>query len=218
MLGQKSFGTFFAPIEPHYNRPDVTEVVVNEIGRIGIETRMGWEWIDTPELDYPALRALCDLMAGFTKQDVSEERPVVSSVLPDGARVQCVIPPAVPANTVSITIRKASAVTMALADMGRSGLFERTASHKVGLTDSDGELLDLYRAEKWETFLHRAVEERKNILISGATGSGKTKACGHLGDSLFRVDRIQGWRRGCHLGSTRIERRAVGTGSTSAAR
>ena len=173
-LGQKSFGTFFAPIEPHYNRPDVTEVVINEVGSIGIETRMGWEWIDTPELDYPALRALCDLMAGFTKQDVSEERPVVSSVLPDGARVQCVIPPAVPANTVSITIRKASSVTMALGDMGRSGLFERTMSHKLGLTDSDGELLELYRAEQWEVFLKRAVEERKNILISGATGSGKT--------------------------------------------
>ena len=172
--GEKTFDAFFRPIQPHYARDDVTEVVVNKIGEIGIETPKGWEWIDTPELDYLALRKLCDLIAGFTKQDVSEEEPVVSSVLPDGARVQCVIPPAVPNGTVSITIRKASSVTMSMQDLARGGLFEKTASGRSGASGGDAELLDLYREQDWPKFLRRAVEERKNILISGATGSGKT--------------------------------------------
>ncbi|MEO5598872.1 MAG: P-type DNA transfer ATPase VirB11 [Novosphingobium sp.] len=171
-VGERTFDAFFAPIAPHYERKDVTEVVVNAIGEIGIETPNGWEWIETPELDYRALRTLCDLIAGFTKQDVSEEMPVVSSVLPDGARVQCVIPPAVPTGTVSITIRKASSIAMSMEDLEQGGLFERTAPREASPTDD--ELLALYRDKDWPRFLKRAVEERKNILISGATGSGKT--------------------------------------------
>ncbi len=181
--GEKTFEAFFAPIAPHYRRPDATEVVINKTGEVGIETAQGWEWVEEPALDYLGLRKLCDLIAGFTKQDINEEEPVVSSVLPDGARVQCVIPPAVPTGTVSITIRKASSVTMTMADFERSGMFEQTAPGRSGAAAADAELLSLYQAQAWPRFLRRAVEERKNILISGATGSGKTS----LSKALIRM-------------------------------
>lgn len=168
------FDAFFAPIAELYGRPDVTECVINKPYEVGLETRNGWEWFHVPEIDYKWLRKLCDLMAGVTRQDVDTEHPVVSSVLPGGARVQCLVPPAVPTNTVSITIRKASDRTWTLGDFETQGLFELTRPADAGMSPEDRELTCLRDQARWPDFFRRAVEARKNILISGATGSGKT--------------------------------------------
>jgi type IV secretion system protein VirB11 len=83
-----------------------------------------------------------------------------------------VIPPAVEPGFVSITIRKASNKTMALADLDGSGLFSEMKEHGVS-NEVDQNLLALRAAGDWNGFFKLAVEARKNILISGATGSGK---------------------------------------------
>jgi type IV secretion system protein VirB11 len=168
------FGAFFEPVAALFAREDVTECVINRPYEVGLETRAGWEWFDVPELDYKWLRKLCDLMAGATRQDVDTEHPVVSSVLPNGARVQCLVPPAVPTGTVSITIRKASDATWSLDEFKRQGLFENTRVADSGMSPEDHELTALRDRAHWPEFFRRAVEVRKNILISGATGSGKT--------------------------------------------
>src|SRR5579875_153676 len=97
-----------APISRHLEREDVTELVVNEPGHIGLETRGGWEWHEEPALDHAALMTLAKLIAGLTKQDINAEYPICSSVLPGGERAQVVVPPAVEQGFISITIRKAS--------------------------------------------------------------------------------------------------------------
>ena len=168
------FDAFFAPVRRLFERDGVTECVINRPYEVGLETRLGWDWFDVPELDYKWLRKLCDLMAGVTRQDVDEEHPVVSSVLPDGARVQCLVPPAVPPGTVSITIRKASAVSWSISDFERQGLFRETCASGGAMSGEDRELASLRDQAKWADFFRGAVAARKNILISGATGSGKT--------------------------------------------
>lgn len=168
------FDAYFAPLRRLFERPDITECVVNKPFEVGLESRQGWQWFEVPELDYKWLRKLCDLMAGVTRQDVDEEHPVVSSVLPDGARVQCLVPPAVPTGTVSITIRKASSVTWSMADFERQGLFGQTRSADSGMSKDDHALAALRDEGRWPEFFKQAVGARKNILISGATGSGKT--------------------------------------------
>jgi type IV secretion system protein VirB11 len=168
------FDAFFAPIAELFARPDVTECVINRPFEVGLETRAGWEWFTVRELDHKWLRKLCDLMAGVTRQDVDMEHPVVSSVLPGGARVQCLVPPAVPTDTVSITIRKASDTSWSLADFDQQGLFTLTRTADTGMSPEDHELAGLRDQARWPEFFRRAVEARKNILISGATGSGKT--------------------------------------------
>ncbi|RYF20726.1 MAG: P-type DNA transfer ATPase VirB11 [Oxalobacteraceae bacterium] len=161
------------PIQRHLARSDVTELVINRPGLIGLETRNGWEWHEEPALDNAALMTLAKLIAGLTKQDINSEYPVCSSVLPGGERAQVVVPPAVEQGFISITIRKASGVTMNINDFEREGLFSEV--RQAGLHgEVDDELLRLRDAGEWKEFFKLAVLERKNILISGATGSGKT--------------------------------------------
>lgn len=162
-----------APIGRHLGRDDVTELVINQPGWVGLETRNGWEWHEEPALDNAALMTLAKLIAGLTKQDINAEYPVVSSVLPGGERAQVVVPPAVEQGFVSITIRKASGVSMNIDDFERAGLFSDVRAH--GLHEEVDSRLQNYRqASDWKAFFRLAVEARKNILISGATGSGKT--------------------------------------------
>ena len=162
-----------APNRRHLERDDVTELVINEPGVIGLETRHGWEWHDEPALDNAALMTLAKLIAGLTKQDISAEYPIVSSVLPGGERAQVVIPPAVESGFISITVRKASGVSMDIDDFERAGLFSEVRARGLH-QEVDGELQRLQAAGDWKAFFRLAVSSRKNILISGATGSGKT--------------------------------------------
>ena len=62
--------------------------------------------------------------AGHTRQDIGPEYPVVSTTLIGEERCHIVVPPAVPAGTVSLTIRKPSALTMTLDAFERTELFE----------------------------------------------------------------------------------------------
>jgi len=161
------------PIRRYLERDDVTELVINEPGLIGLETREGWEWHAEPALDNAALMTLATLIAGLTKQDISAEYPIVSSVLPGGERAQIVAPPAVEQGFISITVRKASGVTMDIDAFERAGLFSEVRAR--GLQEEvDAQLQGYREVGDWKAFFRLAVESRKNILISGPTGSGKT--------------------------------------------
>src|SRR3546814_14035965 len=91
-----------------------------------------------------------------------------------GERAQLVGPPAVPAGTVSITSRKPSSVTLTMEDFERGGLFSERKIATRQVSPLDVELRELLDAGKHIEFFQKAVQGRKNILISGATGAGKT--------------------------------------------
>ena len=166
---------YLAPLRPFLEPDDVTEVVINRPGEVGVEQAGGWRWHETPELTEPWLRTLAVAAAAYTKQDVDAERPICSTVLPGEARCQIVLPPAAPAGTVSLTIRKPSHRRMGLSDFEAAGLFADTRPADVdGVDDVDVALIERRTAGDWTGFFRLAVEGRRNILISGATGSGKT--------------------------------------------
>lgn len=162
------------PIRPALDREDVTEIVINQPGEIGIEAKNGWEWEKHPALTFQSLFALARAAAAFTNQDINAENPICSTILPTGERVQLVVPPAVPAETVSITIRKPSTVTMTIDDFEKGGLFSETKKISRAASPIDAKLAELLNEKNHIEFFKLAVESRKNILISGATGSGKT--------------------------------------------
>src|SRR3546814_862816 len=88
--------------------------------------------------------------------------------------VQLVLPPVVPDGTVSITVRKPSTKTMMMADFEASGLFSETKVATKRVSPVEEKLLGLLHAGRHIEFFELAVQSRLNILISGATGSGKT--------------------------------------------
>jgi type IV secretion system protein VirB11 len=163
---------YLAPLRRHLEPGDVTELVVNRPGEFAVERAGGWVWFEAPELTEAALRPLAVSAAAVTTQDVTAETPICSTVLPSGERCQIVLPPA--AEHVSLTLRKPSAVNFGMDDFVRAGLFERVARIGEALNPQEAELLRLRDTGQWPGFFQAAVVARKNILISGATGSGKT--------------------------------------------
>jgi type IV secretion system protein VirB11 len=162
---------YLAPIRPLLGTAGVTEVVVNRPGEFAVEDATGWRWVDAPELSEEALTRIAVAAAAATRQDVTPERPICSTVLPTGERCQIVLPPA--AEHVSLTFRKPSGLSFSLEDLDGAGFFEAASQTRSGPAQNDG-VLPCGRAGGWPAFFRAAVRSRRNILISGATGSGKT--------------------------------------------
>ncbi len=163
---------YLAPLRRYLEPPDVTELVVNRPGEFAVERLGGWRWHDAPELTEAALRPLAIAAAAVTTQDVTAETPICSTMLPSGERCQIVLPPA--AEHVSLTLRKPSATTFGMTDFVQTGLFEGLGLSVGALKPEETELIARRDAGDWSGFFETAVRARKNILISGATGSGKT--------------------------------------------
>jgi type IV secretion system protein VirB11 len=163
---------YLAPLRQRLEPPDVTELVINRPGEFAVETLEGWTWFEDPGLTESALQPLAVAAAAVTAQDVTRETPICSTVLPSGERCQIVLPPA--AGHISITLRKPSERSLRMEDFIAAGLFERVTVARPDLRPEETALLALRDAGDWPAFFAAAVKSRKNILISGATGSGKT--------------------------------------------
>ncbi|MDR9774744.1 P-type DNA transfer ATPase VirB11 [Rhizobium hidalgonense] len=166
------------------------EVIVNRPGQVVTEGREGWQTYEVPELSYDRLMRLARAVASFSNQSIDETRPILSATLPGDERVQIVIPPATMKGTVSFTIRKPSSVSLTLDDLDQGGLFADVEPAEGGGGQSDKRLLEYYRVGAYKAFLHQAVFARKNIIISGATGSGKTTLSKALTHHIPQSERI----------------------------
>lgn len=162
------------PLSPFLRDKTLYEVIVNRPGKVITEGANGWQTHDIPELSYDRLTRLARAVASFSNQSIDESRPILSATLPDDERIQIVIPPATTKATVSITIRKPSAVSLSLDDLDLGGMFSDVVRVQEDASRSDQRLLEFYKIGAYKQFLREAVLTRKNIIISGATGSGKT--------------------------------------------
>jgi type IV secretion system protein VirB11 len=182
---------YLAPLRGLLAPDDVTELVINRPGEVGVEQNGQWRWHEEPLLTEAWLRTLAVAAAAFTKQDVSDARPICSTALPGDERCQIVLPPAVPPGTVSLTIRKPSRRCVGLDDFASAGLFDAVAPADASVVDPvDAELMALRAAGDWTQFFRLAVGARRNILISGATGSGKTTFAKGLVEAIPDHERL----------------------------
>ncbi len=165
---------YLAPLRSLLEPADVTELVVNRPYEVGVESTGGWRWACVPELSFDWLSTLAIAAAAHTRQDIGSDLPLCSTVLPGGERCQIVVPPATPEGCISLTIRKPATAAFDIDALAAAGLFNDTIETACGLNTEDQELLTLKSERAWATFFKLAVRARKNVLVSGATGSGKT--------------------------------------------
>ena len=158
------------------NDPNVTEICINRPGEVFLETRNGWQAVPVPGLTYDRARQFCTTVVNESKtgQRITHTEPVVSLTFPTGQRAQFVLPPAVPADTVSITIRLPSRYVKTLDQYQADGFFSQILVSDGQVGELDKELMALLEAKDYHGFFSKAVLYKKNIVVSGATGSGKT--------------------------------------------
>ncbi len=176
-----------APLRRFLDDETLTEIVINEPSIVLTEGRDGWRQHEVREVTQQWCLELGRLIANDTDQSIDREHPLLAGQLPGGERVQVAIPPVVAQGTSSITIRKPSTFVLTLEEIVASGAFEATRCEQSlrlskdereciegNLPEDDAALLELFRAGRWFEFFDKAVKRRKNIMSSGATGSGKT--------------------------------------------
>jgi type IV secretion system protein VirB11 len=154
--------------------PGITEICVNRPGECFVETGTGWRREPLPEASFEWCLRFAKLVANFSGQRVDAAVPLLSAALPGGERVQIVLPPATTSDTVAISIRRPSQRHWSIEELARDGIF-REARHRAPRSDpTEPQLLELLETRQYEAFMRLAVLSRKNILVSGPTGSGKT--------------------------------------------
>jgi type IV secretion system protein VirB11 len=152
---------YLEPFRDWLTKSDVTEILVNRPGEVWIEQRGQMRRQDAPKVDDSLLQRLAEQVARISHQGISRERPLLAAMLPNGARVQFVAPTATRAHW-ALAIRRHCLLDMPL-DAYASGPLEpvERPAHSSPEEDPIG-------------FLRDAVRERKTILISGGTSTGKT--------------------------------------------
>ncbi len=155
--------------------PEITEVCINRPGEVFVERGSRWERHECPALTLSHLAGLAVAVAKFSNnQDINENSPILSAMLPKNERIQIVRPPACEPGTYSITIRKPSSMARSLEDYKKAGFFDHVRPATTDLTPGEHELKRLHAAGDYLGFLRAAVKQDKVIVVAGETGSGKT--------------------------------------------
>jgi pilus assembly protein CpaF len=139
------------PLEPFVRDPEVTEIMVNNWDTIYVERAGKLYWTGTKFHDDQQLRRTIDKIVGKVGRRVDEASPYVDARLPDGSRVNAVIPP-LAIDGPALTIRKFAADPYQADDLIEFGTMTSPVAK----------------------FLEACVRGRINILVAGGTGAGKT--------------------------------------------
>ena len=155
------------PLEPFVRDPDVTEIMVNGWDSVYVERAGKLYWTGSKFHDDSQLRRTIDKIVGKVGRRIDESSPYVDARLPDGSRVNAVIPP-LSIDGPALTIRKFSADPYQADDLISFGTLTR-------------QVVDL---------LDACVRGRLNMLVSGGTGAGKTTTLNVLSSLLPDDERI----------------------------
>ena len=123
--------TYLKPLEKVFAEDGVNEISINRPFEAWVENKGDIRYEGLPELTLDHLRELALLVAQSTDQRISEENPLLSATLPQGYRIQIVIPPACEPGTIGMSIRKPSSLSLDLDGYEKMGAFDNTAVEEV---------------------------------------------------------------------------------------
>lgn len=169
-----AINTFLEPLDHIFAEDGVNEISINRPGEIWVERRGDMTHESVPRLTLDHLKSLAHLVAQYTQQVISEEKPLLSATLPQGYRIQVIFPPACDGNSVIMSIRKQTVLRLTLDEYERIGAFDTTKTGDDFVNQDDVLLEKLLKAGEVKKFIAAAVKMRKNVIISGGTSTGKT--------------------------------------------
>jgi pilus assembly protein CpaF len=167
MNGFEMILPFLKPIEHLILDDSISEVMVNGPDQVFIEKAGFLQQVKGVSLGEKSLMVAVKNIARRLGDDISESKPILDSRLPDGSRVAAVIPPC-SLSGVTLTIRKFNARHFEMQDLINTETLDRPLANR----------------------LKDYVLARKNILISGGTGTGKTTLLNILGKFIPKDERI----------------------------
>jgi len=157
----------YGPLEPFLRDPEITEIMVNGADSLYVERAGRLHHVAASFVDEAHLRRTIDKIVAQVGRRVDESSPMVDARLPDGSRINAVVPP-VAVDGSLLTIRKFATDPYEADDL-------------VGFGTMTPELAD---------FLRGCVRARLNILVSGGTGAGKTTTLNVLSSFIPSDERI----------------------------
>jgi pilus assembly protein CpaF len=164
---EASVGYFLEPIGPFLADESVSEIMVNGYDCVYVERRGKLYRTDAAFPSEDALLTAIHNVAQWVGREITEERPVLDARLPDGSRVHAIIPPSARTGTY-LTIRRFTKQILTIDDLIEYGSLNAAAKE----------------------FIEICVRLRKNIIISGGTGTGKTVLLGAVSRFIPEEERI----------------------------
>ncbi|RDV84061.1 CpaF family protein [Ammonifex thiophilus] len=164
-LVQEALG--LGPITPFLEDPEISEIMVNGPHQVYVERKGKLELTPVTFRDDAHVLQIIERIVAPLGRRIDESVPMVDARLPDGSRVNAIIPP-LSLNGPVLTIRKFSATPLTMEDLIRLGTLTPSMAR----------------------FLEACVKARLNIVVSGGTGSGKTTLLNVLSSFIPPDERI----------------------------
>jgi pilus assembly protein CpaF len=158
---------FFEPIRPFLDDPSVNDIMINGPTQIYVERKGLLYLTDARFASREALMAALRNAAQYVGKHVDEEHPILEGRLPDGSRLEAILPPAAPDGP-AISIRRFAKETLTVQKLIGFGALTQDAA----------------------LFLHALVASKMNIVIAGGTGSGKTSMLNALSSFVPTGERV----------------------------
>lgn len=158
---------FFAPIRPYLDDPAVSDIMINGPSQIFVEKKGLLELTPAKFATKEALIAALRNVAQYVGKHIDEMQPILEGRLPDGSRIEAILPPAAPDGP-CVSIRRFFKETLTVDRLIRFGAM-------------DTEVASALRA---------LVASKLNVLIAGGTGSGKTSMLNALSSYIPEGERV----------------------------
>jgi pilus assembly protein CpaF len=164
-IQHETFG--LGPLEPLLADPEISDILVNNSRQVYVERYGKLQKTDVCFRDDKHLLQIIERIVSKVGRRIDESSPYVDARLPDGSRVNAIIPPLAIDGPV-LSIRRFGMEPLKMNDLLRFGTMDARISH----------------------ILKGAVKVRLNILISGGTGTGKTTLLNVLSENIPNDERV----------------------------
>ena len=155
------------PLEPLFHDSSISDILVNGLKSVYVERRGKLEPVDIKFRDGQHLLRIAQRISGWVGRRIDEASPMVDLRLPDGSRVNIIIPP-LAIDGATISIRRFLMTGVTLKDLAAQDMLSPAMARLLAI----------------------CVKSRLNILISGGTGAGKTTLMNTLSREISHGERL----------------------------